>query len=293
MKNRAQLWEFSGRSKKQLYVYEVECKAEKPARPPHWHDEFEIFFTAYDGTIVLDAETVSFEKNSVLFINSGQLHSPVTLRSDGRFFAIVFDFELLDFKNDDFCQTDIFDMLKKKTYLFPRFADLEETIRSEITGIITNIITLYCASVPGWELKMKCGIYEIIFLLYSRGKFIRLKRNNDDCVQMTHVKNAITFMENNYQTSVTIDGLSNSINISKYYLIKIFKQFTGETPMIYLRNLRIDVSKELLAEGYSVMQTALMSGFNNVSYYVRHFKLRNNMTPKEYQKSAGKQNGTA
>jgi len=277
------LLESRKRNKMEFYIYDLKAKAGNSVIDAHWHNDLEILCTECDGAIELDTKTFEFKKNSFVFVNKAQLH-PVTAYSDGEIFAIVFDLDFLDFKNDDFCQTEIIDALKNKTYLFPQFMDLDKSLREEITAVLKNTVSLYYSDIPGKELKIKCNLYEIIFLLYANKKFILSKEDNYGSAQLNYVKETVTFMENNYSQHVTIDGLAKNINTSKYYLIKIFKQITGETPIIYLRNLRLDISKTILEEGFSVTQTALMSGFQNVSYYIRHFKSRNSVTPKEYQR---------
>lgn len=267
-------------------MYKIECTKGNIAINAHWHKEMEILYTTCDGIIELDTEVISFEKNSVIFINKEQLHL-VNPLSDGQIFAIVFDFGFLDFKNDDICQVKIIDNLNNKNFLFPKFMDLSIGLREEIIKIMKNTITLYDSDTLGRELKIKSNLYELIFLLYTNKEFIIPESSSTyhNIPQLSYVKDTIVFMENNYATPITIEDLERNINISKYYLIKLFKQITGETPIVYLRNLRIDISKDFLAQGFSVTETALMSGFNNVSYYIRHFKEINHVSPKEYRKT--------
>ena len=270
------------RNKKNFYVYTIDCEAGELAIYSHWHNELEILYAECEGSIRLDEETVVFENDSVIFVNKAQLH-PVTTSSDGKIIAMVFDLEFLDFKSDDYCQQEIIDALKNQTYIFPRFTALDQDMKVKIKELLREIILLYHSSISGRELKIKCNLYEIIFLLYSNDKFIVSEEEGGNSERLSYVKETIMFMENNYAETITADELASNVNISKYYLIKLFKEITGETPMVYLRNLRIDVSKKMLESGLSVTQAALKSGFNNVSYYIRHFKARNHMTPKEYQ----------
>jgi AraC-like DNA-binding protein len=283
LKIATRLLELSGRDKKHFYIYELRGKAGEPIINAHWHDDLEILYAVCDGVVGFDTKTVEFKRDSFVFVNKQQLH-PVTAYSDGKIFAMVFDLKFLDFKNNDFCQQEIMCTLNNKTFLFPQFADLDKNLHNEITVILQNTIQLYYSNIPGYELKIKCNLYEIIFLLYSNGKFVTSNEENHNYEKLSYVKDTMAFMENNYAETITVDDLSRNVHISKYHLIKTFKEITGDTPMIYLRNLRIDMSKDILAEGFSVTDAAFMSGFNNVSYYIRHFKAINNISPKEYQK---------
>ena len=267
-----------------LYIYRFCDKAGTLVKWAHWHDEFEILFVPSDGAtckVCMNTETLIVEKGSFMFINSEQMHS-AAFHSDGEYYAILFNLGFLDFKNSDFCQTEIIDALKNKTYTFPHFADIEPSLRQRIWTVLQDTVAFYFSGVAGRELKMKCNLYEIIFLLYTNKSFIVHKDHHYNSVQLSYVKSAISFMEKNHAVPVQIDDLAKFLNLNKYYLIKIFKRITGETPIIFLRNLRLNVSKHHLAKGLSVTETALASGFNNVSYYIRHFKKKNNVSPKKY-----------
>ena len=279
------LLESSERTKKEFYIYRLYCKEGENVISPHWHDEFEVLYTTCDGVIELDRETIEFSKDNFIFINKEQIHS-VRASSDGHIYALVFAFESLSFVNNNFCQTEIIDKLNNMTYLFPQYTELEEELQNKILELLGEIIELYLSDTLGRELKMKCNLYEIIFLIYSNGKFIINEKDEKyNCIQLDYARKVIQYMENNFSENITIDKLAKKLSLNKHYLIKIFKQITGETPIIYLRNLRIDFSKDLLKQGYSITEAATLSGFNNISYYIRHFKDKNSVTPKEYQKN--------
>ena len=277
------LMETRDRSKGSFCLYPPsETKAGRNEFGAHWHSDFEIMYMDFDGVAQIDSEIIEFKRGDAVFVNKERIHT-VTAHSDGLLYVLIFDFEYLDFSNDDFCQAEIIDALKNKVYLFPRFSDLSVELREEITAILQNIITVYASDIRGKELKIKCYIYEMIFLLYSHDAFIVRTGNRANPMMFTYVKNMITFMEQNFTKLITIDDMSKSIGISKYYFIKIFKQVTGVTPIIYLKNLRVNSSKEFLTKGYSVTDACFISGFNNVSYYIRKFKEQSHITPKQFQ----------
>ena len=57
------------------------------------------------------------------------------------------------------------------------------------------------------------------------------------------------------------------------------------TPVDYLKNFRLDYAARLLREGARVTEVALMAGFSSSSYFVKCFKAKFGMIPKEYAKS--------
>ena len=81
-----------------------------------------------------------------------------------------------------------------------------------------------------------------------------------------------------------MDDLSRHVNISKFYLIRIFKQYTGSTPYEYIKFAKINYCKELLlTTNDSLEQISDSIGYGNASSFIRAFKDITKLTPLEYK----------
>lgn len=96
---------------------------------------------------------------------------------------------------------------------------------------------------------------------------------------------ALQYIENNYQQEIiSISHLACLCKISEPYLRKLFNDAFSTSPALYIRNMRIKYAKTLLRSGeYSVTGVAMLSGFNDPSYFCREFKKATGSSPKEYQ----------
>ncbi|HHU78912.1 MAG TPA: AraC family transcriptional regulator [Clostridiales bacterium] len=269
-----------------FYIYRVECKANAIGIYAHWHEEAEILYIDCQGTIEIEGTSYDIKENDIVFINKEQLHL-VNAHTDGMIYAIVFDYDFIDFNTNDFCQINIIEPLKSKKMLFPTVINSQNNQYEQIKSYLFEMVNQYYSNIPGKQLKIKCNIYEIIFLLFSADMFhMPAEAESDyDRSQLAYVKAVIHYMEDHYNEQITIDDMAQYVSISKFHLIKIFKQITGVTPIIYLRDFRIEQSIKCLSKGYTVTQTAYMCGFNNLSYFIRAFRERFNMPPKEFQKT--------
>lgn len=98
------------------------------------------------------------------------------------------------------------------------------------------------------------------------------------------IDNVIEYIHKNFTHSINIDDLAKSINLSKFYMVRLFKSFTGQTPYDYLIRYRINASKRLLKEtDNSVKDIALMVGFNDVKNFIKAFKKLTGTTPLNYK----------
>ena len=83
--------------------------------------------------------------------------------------------------------------------------------------------------------------------------------------------------------NVSLDELSAASGLSRYHLIRSFKQQYGQSPHAFQLDHRINRAKGLLERGDSLSDTALQLGFADQSHFQRHFKKRLAVTPKQYQ----------
>lgn len=93
------------------------------------------------------------------------------------------------------------------------------------------------------------------------------------------------FMKENTNENLTIKEISDYLNISEFYFIKLFKQTTHITPHAFLLNQKISKAKELLAKNLDISQIAYELGFADQSHLNRVFKRYVAATPFEYQHS--------
>lgn len=87
----------------------------------------------------------------------------------------------------------------------------------------------------------------------------------------------------------TIDELADEVGLSRSALHERFVQFTGQPPMQYLANWRMQVAAGLLRQtGAEVTSIALEVGYESVAAFSRAFKRATGVTPTRWRRdSAG------
>jgi AraC-like DNA-binding protein len=92
------------------------------------------------------------------------------------------------------------------------------------------------------------------------------------------------YLDENYLEEINLDSISKSLAISPYYLVHVFKESTGFSPIQYIIRRRIGEAQSLLINSeYSVTQIAGMVGYDNFSYFTTLFSKTVGMTPKKYR----------
>lgn len=76
----------------------------------------------------------------------------------------------------------------------------------------------------------------------------------------------------NFHEDTSIESIASELNISYYYMCHLFKTQTGFSPNTYRNRLKIEYSAfKLNRTDEKISEIAIMSGFNNVSYFTEMF----------------------
>ncbi|WP_391572447.1 response regulator [Cohnella sp.] len=103
------------------------------------------------------------------------------------------------------------------------------------------------------------------------------------------IKSILQYIDGHYTEEMSLKTLSNTFNVSTAYLGQLFKKTTGDMFSNYLNRIRIEKSKELLAQTtLKSNQISTMIGFTNVTYFSNIFKKFVGVYPIEYRKALAK-----
>ncbi len=91
------------------------------------------------------------------------------------------------------------------------------------------------------------------------------------------------FLTANLSQKVSLEELSRVAHLSRYHLLRVFQNAVGLPPHAYQNQLRVELGKQLLAQGESISQAAAAAGFVDQSHFSRVFKQFTGATPKQYQ----------
>ena len=91
-------------------------------------------------------------------------------------------------------------------------------------------------------------------------------------------------MQEHIHGQLNLDALAASAKLSKYHFSKKFKDHSGQSPIQYFINMKIQRACYLLdSTGQSVKQVAAAMGYDDAYYFSRLFKKIIGLSPSEYR----------
>lgn len=90
------------------------------------------------------------------------------------------------------------------------------------------------------------------------------------------------YIEAHLTEHITIESLSEKCRLSVSTLQHEFKTYFGRTPAEYINYRKIQRAKELLLEGKSVMETAMILDFNTSDYFSTVFRKFCHVSPSQW-----------
>lgn len=109
----------------------------------------------------------------------------------------------------------------------------------------------------------------------------RLRVNVDN----NYITECVNLIHQNITGSITLPWLAKQLSLSPSYLSSLFKQKVGRSISEYVRLVRLEKVKDMIAEGrYTIAQISDILGYCSPTYLSTEFKREYGISPKEYAK---------
>ena len=261
----------------QFPIYASTQSGRKVLVENHYHMAAEIIWVI-EGKVQLLIGTVykEYRKGDIIFIPPSVVHGVVSLTEDAMTLGVVFEFSLLDMAGLKLDFSEMFRGRQRLHYV----VDSQTEGYGELCDCIRNIAVVY------GDFSTNSKIQIVSYLLLIMSQLIHIFSLEETVQDKNYLKlrPVLTYIDNHYPEKIQISDLSNIIHVCNERLIRLFKEVTGETPIEYIANLRIEAGVKLLSStDLSVADIAYQTGFGSDTYMTRIFKQKLNTTPGKYR----------
>lgn len=98
------------------------------------------------------------------------------------------------------------------------------------------------------------------------------------------ITQAIRWLEAHQREQPTLGELAAALGLSPFHLQRLFSRWAGTSPKRFLQVLTLELGKQLLDEGWPVLDASLEAGLGSASRLHDHFVQLEGVTPGEYRR---------
>lgn len=246
-----------------------------PFYPVHRHEELEVVLV-FDGTLTMwcDGASYTATKGDVCVFPPFSMHAFGTLSSQSvTLHAVLLNFRLA-------ANSENFVGIDRYAAFFNGGAPVCPVHGDNAEDISATINALFGARTNYDETAVEVG--NLLALLQSHATLG--SPSITDRKRAHAARQAIDYVVATLPGRVEVADVAEHCGYSEFYLMKLFKAFTGFSVVDYANRLRLFYAEKLLTCGNrAVCDVARAVGFDNVSYFNRQFLRLYGMTPTEFR----------
>ena len=249
----------------------------------HYHDFNKIIvFISGDVTYIIEGKSYKLKPWDILLVGKSDIHLPI-ISSDTPYERMILWLNptFLEGHNKDNC-----DLLSCFQVASEKKLNLLRLSGNHITSLKQNLTELEA------EIKNKSFGSTILknalfleFMVKVNRLFLGMdmNKNIDDIKYDARIEALLNFINSNLDGDLSIDTLSKTFYLNKYYLMHLFKEQTGYTLYGYIVKKRVIKASELIKKGLQAGEVCSECGFGDYSSFVRAFKKEFGMSPMQYK----------
>jgi len=216
--------------------------------PPHLHEEYSI------GVMLAGREVMTFgerewiaEAGDVILVNADELHADRSIDAE-------------------------YIVMKVKPAALPGVVFRTPVVRDrDVFAELSQLLRMLISDPSAGE----CPFEEFIARLLTHHANVPPAPPMKIAAIRDHLKA-------HFADDVPLDELTELAGMSRFHLLRLFREYAGVPPHEYQMQLRVAHARRLIRSGEPIVEAALETGFCDQSHLSRGFKRITGMTPGEY-----------
>ncbi len=129
------------------------------------------------------------------------------------------------------------------------------------------------------NLKIKANLYNIL------SDICAMHKNRDiNSIEFKTISKGIKYLEDHLSSDMSVLELAKMCCVSETFFRRLFKKYSGVSPIEYKNRIRISKAKQLLSSSeLTIGEIVDILGFYDMAYFSKTFKEKTGVTPREYR----------
>ena len=249
----------------------------------HWHTEIE-FVYVQSGTVTfcIGTEQITLSEGNAVFINSKVLHEFYS--EDNAVIPNFVCYHTFIAPIETRIYNQYVQPIISSTISYQIFSPVLPW-QKEILDILQEIFTQQnsaCAK----ELITSSLLQKLWAVFFEHIDTTHLNQQQDHSAQsQIKLQVMMQYIHTNYSSQIALSDIAQSAGISKSSALSFFHKYLKMAPVSYLILYRLKKASELLiTTDLKLVEIAYATGFNNIGYFCKQYKIHYGITPTEYRK---------
>ena len=242
----------------------------------HYHEFYKLtFFIAGNGSYIVEGRHYQLLPGDIILVGSRRVHKP---QLDAgiiyeRIILYISPKFLHENSTEDYSLEGIFSGSKGHV-LRPT-----EDFRRRILMLFSQLETEMGGRHPGRIILAKSVLLRILVEIGRELNKSEVQLPGPVVPKDGKVLEILRYLENNLTEDISIDELATRFYISKYHMMRRFREETGTSIYTYLSDKRLILARELIQNGVSATDACFQSGFRSYSAFSRAYGKLFGVTP--------------
>lgn len=248
----------------------------------HWQDSMElVYIKRGSGLVQTGAQVCTAQSGDIFVLTPGTLHAIRQIEScTMEYENIIFDVELLG-GAEDLCAEKYLLPLQSGRLALPEHITPDEVWYPQAADCLKEAEEANRCKQFGYELCIKGALLRFLALLIAQSKALPPAEK----ASTQRLRAVLQWISAHYSEPVCVADAAALCQCSPNHFMRWFRQMTGQTFILFLREYRLNAAAEALRTTEdTILSISEQCGFENLSYFNREFKAHFGMTPREYRK---------
>lgn len=248
------------------------------------HAQIELkYFLAGDVEIRCGTGVYQVGSGDIFIVNPWETHATTRVIGEPEYHLFMIDRNLLASQGKDLLSIKYIEPFIEGCVKFNNLVHPD----AQLVGVVEQLLQEMRQRSDCYELAVKGLLFSLLTCLFrshvseiidpARLGFIR--RYGD------RLKPAFDYIDTHYAQEIRIGTLAQCCNMSTKYFCRVFKLFAGVGAISYVNNFRLGKAKSLLKNSdKSINEIAQETGFRDVNYFCRRFRLETGENSLRYRR---------
>lgn len=257
----------------------------------HTHDEYEIYYLiSGERSYFIENQLYHVQAGNLVFINKNTIH--MTRQAGNSYHERI----VIELKDEPLSSVLACTGELRLSRFFSEnqgIMELKPEDQNYILDLLDGIAEEMRKRDPGYRLM---AIDKLIRLLFFSLRYLECNKPVPPLSQTaTHQKisEVASYISSNCSSAGSLEQVAARFYMSKSYLSRVFKEFTGYTVNEFINVNRIQLARKLLADSdMNISEISKYLGYNSLTYFEKAFRKYTETSPLKYRQQCQKQKET-